>query len=166
MCGRFMSKNNKKKIDTKKLVIVISKGTLDMAYPPLILATSAAAMGMEVDLYFTFWGLDLLNKKKIDSIKMAPVGNPGLPMPNIVGMIPGMTSMATSMMKGRIKKYWPTIPEMMKSAKDAGVRIHACSPTMGLMKVDEKELIPEVNDIIGASTYLDLSIDADVSLFI
>ena len=79
-----MSKNNKKKIDTKKLVIVISKGTLDMAYPPLILATSAAAMGMEVDLYFTFWGLDLLNKNKINSIKMSPVGNPGLPMPNIV----------------------------------------------------------------------------------
>ena len=97
---------------------------------------------------------------------MAPVGNPGLPMPNIIGMIPGMTSMATSMMKGRIKKYWPTIPKMMKSAKDAGVRIHACSPTMGLMKVNEKELIPEVNDIIGASTYLDLAIDADVSLFI
>jgi peroxiredoxin family protein len=123
-------------------------------------------MGMEVDLYFTFWGLDLLNKKKIDSIKMAPVGNPGLPMPNIVGMMPGMTSIVTSMMKRSIKKYWPTIPEMMKSAKDAGVRIHACSPTMGLMKVDEKELIPEVNDIIGASTYLDLAIDADVSLFI
>jgi peroxiredoxin family protein len=137
-----------------------------MAYPPLILATSAAAMGMKVDLYFTFWGLDLLNKNKINSIKMSPVGNPGLPMPNIVGMIPGMTSISTSMMKRRIKKYWPTIPEMMKSAKDAGVRIHACSPTMGLMKVDEKELIPEVNDIIGASTYLDLSIDADVSLFI
>ncbi len=161
-----MSKNNKNNKEPKKLVIVISKGTLDMAYPPLILATSAAAMGMEVDLYFTFWGLDLLHKNKINSLKIAPVGNPGLPMPNIFGMLPGMTAMATSMMKGRIKKYWPTIPEMMKSAKDVGVRIHACSPTMGLMNVNEKELIPEVTDIIGASTYLDLAIDADVSLFI
>ncbi len=161
-----MSKNNNSKKDKKKLVIVISKGTLDMAYPPLILATSAAAMDMEVDLYFTFWGLDLLNKNKIGSIKMASVGNPGLPIPNIIGMIPGMTKMATSMMKNRIKKYWPTIPEMMKSAKEAGVRIHACSPTMGLMNVDKGDLIPEVDDIIGASTYLDLAIDADITLFI
>lgn len=161
-----MSKKNNSEKEKKKMVIVISKGTLDMAYPPLILATSAAAMDMEVDLYFTFWGLDLLNKNKIGSLKMASVGNPGLPMPNIIGMIPGMTQMATSMMKSRIKKYWPTVPEMMKSAKDAGVRIHACSPTMGLMNVDKDDLIPEVNDIIGASTYLDIAIDADITLFI
>lgn len=161
-----MSKNNNSNKEKKKMVIVISKGTLDMAYPPLILATSAAAMDMEVDLYFTFWGLDLLNKNKIGSLKMASVGNPGLPMPNIIGMIPGMTQMATSMMKGRIKKYWPTVPEMMKSAKEAGVRIHACSPTMGLMAVEKKDLIPEADDIIGASTYLDLAIDADITLFI
>ncbi len=87
-------------------------------------------------------------------------------MPNILGMLPGMTSLATSMMKGRIKKYWPTVREMMKSAKEAGVRIHACSPTMGLMNVSKEDLIPEVDDIIGASTYLDWAVDADVTLFI
>jgi peroxiredoxin family protein len=161
-----MSKRSKaKKQKNKHVVIVISKGTLDMAYPPLILATTAAAMDMKVDLYFTFWGLNLLNKK-FDSPKLASVGNPDLGMPNILGMLPGMTSLATSMMKGRIKKYWPTVREMIKSAKEAGVRIHACSPTMGLMNVSKEDLIPEVDDIIGASTYLDWAVDADVTLFI
>jgi peroxiredoxin family protein len=163
-----MSKKSKtvKEQKKKRLVIVISKGTLDMAYPPLILATSAAAMDMEVDLYFTFWGLDLLNKKRNYSPKLPPIANPSLGMPNILGIIPGMTAIATSMMKGKIKKYWPTVEEMIKAAKEAGVRIHACSPTMGLMNMDKEDLIPEVDDIIGATTYLDLAIEADVSLFI
>jgi len=150
----------------KRLLIIISKGTLDMLYPPLILANTAAAMDMDVDLYFTFWGLDLLNKKKDYSAKLPAVGNPSLGMPNILGVIPGMTDMATSMMKKRIKKYWPTIKEMMKQAKEAGVKIHACSPTMGLMNMKKEDLIPEVDDIIGASTYLDMALDADVTLFI
>lgn len=150
----------------KRLVIIVSKGTLDMAYPPLILATTAAAMDMDVHLYFTFWGLDLLTKKKADSAKLAPVGNPSLGMPNIMGILPGMTDLATSMMKKKIKKYWPTVNEMMKSAKEAGVKIHACSPTMGLMDIKKEDLIPEVDDIIGASTYLDLALDADITLFV
>ncbi len=163
-----MSKSSKKQKTQKRkrVVIVISKSTLDMAYPPLILATTAAAMDMDVDLYFTFWGLDLLTKKKADSPKLASVGNPGLGMPNIFGVLPGMTALATSMMKGRIKKFWPPVREMMRSAKEAGVKIHACSPTMGLMKVSKDDLIPEVDDIIGAATYLDLAVGADVTLFI
>jgi peroxiredoxin family protein len=137
----------------KRLLIIISKGTLDMLYPPLILANTAVAMDMDVDLYFTFWGLDLLNRKKDYTAKLSSVGNPVLGMPK-------------SMMKKRIKKYWPTIKEMMKQAKEAGVKIHACSPTMGLMNVKKEDLIPEVDDIIGASTYLDMAIDADVTLFV
>jgi peroxiredoxin family protein len=163
-----MSKKNEsqKIVKKKRVVIVISKGTLDMAYPPLILATSAAAMDMEVDLYFTFWGLDLLTKKHIDSTKITSLGNPVMGMPNLLMVLPGMTNLATYMMKNRIKKFWPSIREMMKSAKEAGVRIHACSPTMGLMNINENDLIPEVDDIIGAATYLDLAAEADVSLFI
>lgn len=148
------------------MVIIVSKGTLDMAYPPLILATTAAAMDIDVDLYFTFWGLNLLTKKGVDSAKLPPVGNPGLGMPNILGLLPGMTDLATSMMKKRIKKYWPTVREMLMQAKEAGVKIHACSPTMGLMNIGQEDLIPEVDDIIGASTYLDIALDADITLFI
>src|SRR5574340_1829120 len=97
-----------------RLVLVVTNDTIDKVYPPMILATTGAASGMEVDIYFTFWGLKLLDKKGHTRTKLASVGNPALPMPNMVGMLPGMTAMATSMMKGKIKKYWPTIPEMMQ----------------------------------------------------
>ena len=82
-CRRSMSKRNNDENKRKSLVIIISKGTLDMAYPPLILAATAASMDMNVDLYFTFWGLSLLNKKKVGADKISPVGNPVLGMPNI-----------------------------------------------------------------------------------
>jgi peroxiredoxin family protein len=150
-----------------KLVIVCSKGSLDMAYPPLMLATTGAAMGMDVDLYFTFWGMNMISKKTIDSLKISPVGNPALPMPNILGMLPGMTSMTTSMMQGKMKKIkMPSIREMIKTAKDAGVRFHACSPTMDMMGLKREDLIPEVDDIIGAATYLELASEDAITLFI
>jgi len=150
-----------------KLVIICSKGSLDMAYPPLMLATTGAAMGMDVDLYFTFWGMNMISKKTIDSLKISPVGNPALPMPNILGMLPGMTSMTTSMMQGKMKKIkMPSIREMIKTAKDSGVRFHACSPTMDMMGLKREDLIPEVDDIIGAATYLELASEDAITLFI
>jgi len=150
-----------------KLVIVCSKGSLDMAYPPLMLATTAAAMGMEVDLYFTFWGMSMINKKTIDSLKISPVGNAALPMPNILGMIPGMTAMMTSMMQKKIQKVkMPSIKEMIATAKESGVRFHACSNTMDMMGVKKEDLIPEVDDIIGAATYLELASEDAITLFI
>jgi peroxiredoxin family protein len=135
-----------------------------MAYPPLMLATSAAAMGMDVDLYFTFWGMNMITKKTIDSLKISPVGNPALPMPNILGMIPGMSSMVTSMMQKKMAKMkMPSIREMIRTAKEGGVKFHASMDMMGLKKDD---LIPEVDDIIGATTYLDLASDDAITLFI
>lgn len=151
----------------KTMVIIVSKGTLDMAYPPLILATTGAAMNIDVHLYFTFWGMDLLNKKKVGSLKLASVGNPGLPMPNIFGMLPGMTAMATKMMKGKIKAAgWPSIREMIQTAKQSGVKFHACEPTMRILGLPKEDLIPEVDDIIGAAKYLELASKADITLFI
>ena len=151
----------------KRLALVVSKGTIDMLYPAFVLATTARAMAMEVDLYFTFWGLKVLTKKGLKSVKIGSVGNPGLPMPNIFGMLPGMTSMATGMMKKRIEKYWPNVPDMIRMIKESGGRIHACSPTMGFMGVENKDLIPEVDDIVGASTFLGWASDPDtVTLFI
>lgn len=148
------------------LVLVVTNDTIDKVYPPMILATTAAASGMEVDMYFTFWGLKLLDKKGHTKTKLASVGNPALPMPNIMGMLPGMTAMATSMMKGKIKKFWPTIPEMMQQAKEMGVRMHACSPTMGLMGMSKDDLVPMTTSICGASTFLDWATDPDsVTIF-
>jgi peroxiredoxin family protein len=150
-----------------KLVIVCSKGSLDMAYPPMMLATTAAAMGMEVHLYFTFWGMNMITKKTIDSLKISPVGNPALPMPNILGMIPGMSSMVTSMMQKKMQKIkMPTIREMIATAKEGGVKFHACSPSMNMMGLKKEDLIPEVDDIIGATTYLDLASEDAITLFV
>ncbi len=117
-----------------KLVIVCSKGSLDMAYPPLMLATTGAAMGMEVDLYFTFWGMNMIRKKSVESMKISPVGNPAMPMPNILGMIPGMTHLATRMMRKKMDGMkMPSIKEMIKTAHEAGVHFHACSPSMQMI---------------------------------
>jgi peroxiredoxin family protein len=150
-----------------KLVIVCSKGSLDMAYPPMMLATTAAAMGMQVDLYFTFWGVNMINKKTIDSLKISPVGNAAVPMPNILGMIPGMTRMMTSMMQKKMQKIkMPSIREMIATAKESGVKFHACSPTLDMMGLKKEDLIPEVDDIIGAATYLELASEDAITLFI
>jgi peroxiredoxin family protein len=141
-----------------KVCIVLSKGTLDMAYPAFMIASAAAAMGMEVHTFFTFWGFDVINKKKVAGLKISPVGNPSLPMPNILGMIPGMTAMATNMMKGKIKQQKiPPMPELIASAHDMGVHLHACSTTMNMTGVTKEDLIPEVEDVIGAATFLQLS---------
>ena len=151
----------------KRLVIVVSKGTIDMLYPAFVLATTAPAMEMEVDLYFTFWGLNVLTKKGVNSQKVSSVGNPGLPIPNIIGVMPGMTAVATKMMKKNIEKFWPSVPAMIKMIKESGGRIHACSPTMGFMNVAEKDLIPEVDDVVGASTFLGWASEPNaITLFI
>jgi peroxiredoxin family protein len=157
--------NSKEK--RNKMVIICSKGSLDMAYPPLMLATTGAAMGMEVHLYFTFWGVNMITKKTVDSLKISPVGNPALPMPNILGMLPGMTSMLTSMMQKKMDKIkMPSIREMIKTAKESGVKFHACSPTLDMMDLKREDLIPEVDDIIGAATYLELASEDAITLFV
>ena len=130
---QVLEEKPKTELKRNKIVIICSKGSLDMAYPPLMLATSAAAMGMEVHLYFTFWGMNMITKKTIDSLKISPVGNPALPMPNILGMLPGMSGMVTSMMKKKMQKMkMPTIKDMIATAKESGVQFHACSPSTWL----------------------------------
>jgi peroxiredoxin family protein len=151
--------------ERKKLLIVCSKGTLDMAFPPLMMATSAAALDWEVHLYFTFWGMDIVTNAK--SLKISPLGNPSMGIPNILAIIPGMTSIASYMMKRKMKETnMPTIEHLIKMAKQAGVIFHACSPTMKLSGVTKDDLIPECNDIIGAATFIDMAGEADVTLFI
>lgn len=164
---QVLEEKPKTELKRNKIVIICSKGSLDMAYPPLMLATSAAAMGMEVHLYFTFWGMNMITKKTIDSLKISPVGNPALPMPNILGMLPGMSGMVTSMMKKKMQKMkMPTIKDMIATAKESGVQFHACSPSMDMMGLKKEDLIPEVDDIIGATTYLDLASEDAITLFV
>ena len=152
-----------------RVAIIASKGTLDMAYPPLILASTAAAMDMECAIFFTFFGLDIVNKNKYANLKVAPVGNPAMPVsvPNMVGMLPGMTAMATKMMKGMMSKSGvPTIPELIEACHDLGVKLWPCEMTLGVMGISADDLIPEVDPTCGAATFLEYAIDAKVSLFI
>lgn len=151
-------KSEPETLQVHKLSIILSKGSLDMTYPAFMLANAGAAMGMEVHLFFTFWGIDVINRRKEANLKVSPVGNPGLPMPNILGMIPGMTAIATRNMRGKIKGLKiPTIPELIANAHDMGVHFHACSTTMEMMGLKKEDFIPEVDDIVGASTFLQLS---------
>jgi len=144
-----------KKQGTRRLAIVASKGTLDMAYPPLILATAAAAMGWEVGVFFTFYGLDIVNRKKNHHLKVPSLANPAMPVPvpNIVGAIPGMTAMATTMMKGWLKRgQIPSIVELLDIAKASDVKLFACTTTMGVMGVSQENLI-EGADCAGAAGF-------------
>jgi peroxiredoxin family protein len=152
----------------RRLALVASKGTLDMAYPPLILASTAGSMGWEVGIFFTFYGLDIINKKRNRHLQVAPVGNPAMPVPvpNLIGAIPGMTAMATKMMKGWMDAArMPSIDELIEVCRMTGVQMIACSTTMGVMKVGEQDIM-EGMDIGGAAAFLDFAADADVSLFI
>lgn len=152
----------------RRLAMVASKGTLDGAYPPLILAATAASLGWEVGIFFTFYGLDIIHKKKHKKLKVAPLGNPAMPVPvpNLIGALPGMTAAATAMMKGWMKAAkLPDIGQFLDMARESGTRLFACSTTMGVMGVKESDLLPGV-DIAGATAFLDFAADADVSLFI
>ncbi|MDO8672451.1 MAG: DsrE/DsrF/DrsH-like family protein [Dehalococcoidia bacterium] len=152
----------------RRLAIVASKGTLDMAYPPLILSSTAAAMGWEVTIFFTFYGLDIINRKKLRKLKVAPVGNPAMPVPvpNLLGAIPGMTAMATNMMKSWFTKARiPSIEEMLAIARENGVEFIACTTTMGVMGVKESDII-EGATMAGAAAFLDYAAEASVSLFV
>lgn len=141
-----------------KLCIILSKGTLDMAYPAFMLAQTAAVMGTEVHVFFTFWGINSVATKSVDKLQVASVGNPGLPMPNVIGMLPGMTALATRMMKGRIAraKIAP-LHDMIRDCASMGVHLHACSTTMEVMGVSREDLIPEVEDIVGAASFLEMA---------
>lgn len=154
----------------KRMAIIASKGTLDMAYPPLILASTAGAMDCEVTIFFTLYGVDIVNKKKFHSLQVAPIANPAMPspipMPNIIGMLPGMTMMGTSMMKSMIKKiHWPTIPELVEACLDMDVKMIACTPTVEMTNLKQSDLIDGVT-LGGAAEFLNFALDADVTLFI
>ncbi len=159
----------------RRLALVASKGSLDQAYSPLILATTAAAMDWEVGIFFTFYGFDIINRRRMHSLKVAPIGNPAMPepvpaipmkVPNMIGTIPGMTHLATAFMKSWMgRANLPSIPEFVQMARDMGVRLFACAMTMGVMGVNEEDLV-EGCELAGATTFLDFAADADVSLYI
>ncbi len=154
---------------TKKLALIASKGTLDWAYPPFILASTAAALGYEVQIFFTFYGLTLL-KKDLGDLNVSPLGNPAMPMPvpmpNLVQMLPGMESMATMMMKKKIKdKGVASISELRDLCLEAEVKLVACQMTVDLFDFSKEDFIDGI-EYGGAATFFEFAGEADVSLFI
>jgi peroxiredoxin family protein len=151
------------------VAIIASKGTLDMAYPPLILASAAAAMGEDVAVFFTFYGLNIVKKGGVDHLQVAPIANPAMPMPmpNILGMLPGMTPLATWMMKSQYfaKHNVATIQELLDQCRELGVKLIACQMTMDVFGLKADDLIDGV-EVGGAATFLNFAGDAHTTLFI
>ncbi|MBT3606700.1 MAG: peroxiredoxin family protein [Candidatus Marinimicrobia bacterium] len=167
--------------DQKKMALIASQGTLDWAYPPFILASTAVALDMEVQIFFTFYGLTLL-KKEIKA-KVAPASNPAMPMkmpfgpkgfqdfdwpmPNVLmGNAPGFETMATSLMKKTFKnKGVASIEELREICVESGVKLIGCQMTMDVFGFDKEEFIDGV-DVGGAATFLEFASEADIQLFI
>jgi len=168
---------------TPSMTIIATKGTLDWAYPPFILASTASALGWNVSVFFTFYGLNLL-KKDISDLKISPLGNPGMPMkmpfgpdwfksinwniPNAIqGVVPGFETMATALMKQTIKsKGVAGVEELRTACIEGGVNLIGCQMTVDLFGFTHGDFIPEVKEYCGAATFLPMARDADVSLFI
>ena len=153
----------------KRMAIIASKGALDMAYPPLILASTAAALDYEVQVFFTFYGLTLL-RKDLSGVKISPLANPAmpmpLPMPVMVAALPGMESMATMMMKQKLKKHGvASLEELRTACLEAGVTFIACQMTLDLFEFDKSEFIDGI-DYGGAATFLGFAGKSDITLFI
>ena len=158
--------------DEKKIAIIATKGTLDWAYPPFILGSTAAALGYEVQIFFTFYGLQLL-KKKID-VKVSPLGNPGMPMP--MGMdkwfpvlgtaIPGMESIMTSMMKSKMKaKGVASLEDLRDICLESEIKMIACQMTVDLFDMNTSDFIDGI-EYGGAATFFEFAGESDVNLFI
>jgi peroxiredoxin family protein len=168
---------------TPSMTIIATKGTLDWAYPPFILASTAAALGWDVSVFFTFYGLELL-RKDLSGLQVSPLGNPAMPMkmpfgpewfksicwniPNAMqSLVPGFEAFATAMMKKTIKnKGVADITELRGLCIEAGVNLIGCQMTVDLFGYARGDFIPEVKDYCGAATFLPMAKDADVALFI
>jgi peroxiredoxin family protein len=142
----------------RKLAIICSKGSLDMAYPGLVLANAALGEGIETHLFFTFWGFDMINKETMGHLKFTPVGNPATHMPQMLMGLPGMTAFATHMMKKQIEGIdVPDVPEFLEMISDSGGHLWACRMSADMMHLDESDLYERVEGIISASDFIDLS---------
>jgi peroxiredoxin family protein len=165
------------------MTIIATKGTLDWAYPPFILASTASALGWDVSVFFTFYGLNLL-RRDLSSLKVSPLGNPSMPMkmpfgpgwfrnvdwniPNAVqSIVPGFESLATTLMKQSLKnKGVADLAELRAACIEGGVKLIACEMTIDLFGFSRSDFIAEVSDFCGAATFLPTAQKADVSLFI
>jgi peroxiredoxin family protein len=159
----------------RKIAFICSKGTLDMAYPALIMGWAALGNGIEVTLFFTFWGMDLINKHRIDHLELAPVANTSMKMsmmgvktgnlgiPNIMGVLPGMTAFATKLMRDKIKGLdVPPVREFMQMLADAGAKMYACKMSVDMMDLKKEDFVDGVEAIVTAAEFIDMTEDTQI----
>lgn len=159
----------------RKMAFICSKGTLDMAYPALIMGWAALGNGIDVTLFFTFWGMDLINKHRVDKLELAPVANTSMKMsmmgvktgnlgiPNIMGVLPGMTAFATKLMRDKIADLdVPPVGEFMQMLADAGAHMYGCKMSVDMMGLTKDDFIPGVKDIVTAAEFIDMTEDTQI----
>ena len=138
----------------EKVSIIVSKGSLEGIYPALIMANGARAEGIEANLFFTFFGLDAVHKKRIEHIKVATVGNPGMHMATLVGALPGMSALATHMMEKKMEALdIPPIDEFIEMIGDTGAGMYACKASVDMFDMDKDDFVDQIEDIITVGEF-------------
>ncbi len=161
--------------EDRKIAFICSKGNLDMAYPALVMGWAALGNGIDVTIFFTFWGLDMINKNRVDKLEIAPVANTSMKMtmmgvntgnlgiPNLVGVLPGMTAFATKLMKDTMKNLEvPPVREYLQMMVDAGAKLYACKLSVDMMGLKKEDFVDGVIDIVTASDFMDMTEGAQI----
>jgi peroxiredoxin family protein len=147
----------------EKVSIVVSKGSLDGVYPGLIMGNGARMDGIEANLFFTFFGLDAIRKDRVDKIKVATVGNPGMHMPTWIGAIPGMSWMATKMMSRQMDKLdIPPVREFIEMISDSGGKLYACQASVDMFGLSMDDFVPQVEKVLTVGEFYELSAGGEI----
>jgi len=160
--------------ENRKIVFICSKGNLDMAYPALVMGWAALGNGIDVTIFFTFWGLDLINKHRVDHLEIAPVANTSMKMsmmgipgnlgiPNLLGVLPGMTALSTKLMNDKMKALEvPPIREYLQMLVDAGAELYACKMSVDMMALKKEDFVEGVIDIVTAADFIDMTANSQI----
>ncbi|MCP4625201.1 MAG: hypothetical protein GY850_17010 [bacterium] len=162
--------------DTRHIAFICSKGDLDMAYPALVMGWAALGNGIDVTIFFTFWGMDMIRKSRIENLQIAPVGNTAMKMsmmgykgndnlgiPNFMGMLPGMTGFATKLMKDKMEELdVPPVSEYIEMLVDAGAKLYGCKMSVDMMDLDEGDFVDGVEGVVTAGDFMDMTEGAQI----
>ncbi len=152
--------------EDRKISFVCSKGSLDMAYPGLIMASGALELGIETHIFFTFWGMDMINKKTMGNLKFSPVGNPATHMPAALAPIPGMTTMATHQMRKQLEDLdIPDIPTFLEHLQDMGCHLWACKMSVDMFGLTEDDMIDGLDGVLNVGEFMEI-IEGAQTMFI
>ena len=161
--------------ENRKVAFICSKGNMDMAYPALVMGWAAIGNGIDVTIFFTFWGMDMINKARVDRLEVAPVANTSMKMsmmgvdtgnlgiPNIMGVLPGMTAFATKLMNDKMEGIdVPPVREYLQMLVDAGAKLYACKMSVDMFDLEMDDFVDGVIDIVTASDFMDMTEGAQI----